>query len=122
MLNKLKAEGPAVLAWAIRGAVHWHRDGLAIPESVRAASQDYVQCHDDLREWVDERCDREGETKAASLYSDFRVWKESRGEHAPSMTVWAERLQRTPGIERRKSNGVRYSPISIRPHAWGDQK
>jgi putative DNA primase/helicase len=118
MLAKLKAEGPAVLAWAVRGAVKWHAEGLGIPEVVRSASADYLQAHDDLQLWVDERCDRAGESKASDLYADFRQWKERRGEHAPTQTTWGERLQRLMGIERRKSNGVRYSPISIRPPEW----
>jgi putative DNA primase/helicase len=119
MLHKLKAEGPAVLAWAIRGAVQWHTEGLGIPERVRAASADYMAAHDDLQLWIDERCERTGETKASDLYADFRRWKEARGEHAPTQTTWGERLQRVPGIERRKSNGVRYSPISVRLFTGG---
>lgn len=119
MLHKLKAEGPAVLAWLVRGAVQWHAEGLGIPQCVRDASADYMAAHDDLGEWIDERCERKGETKASDLYADFRRWKESRGEHTPSLTVWGERIQRLPDIERRRSNGWRYSPLSLKLPTWG---
>lgn len=118
MLQKLKAEGPAVLAWLVRGAVQWHADGLGIPQCVRDASADYMAAHDDLQQWAEERCERKGETKASDLYADFRRWKELRGEHAPTQTTWGERLQRLPGVEKRKSNGVRYSPLSLKVPTW----
>lgn len=113
MPDKLKAEAPAILAWIVRGAARWHREGLAIPERVRLAGAEYLADHDDLGLWMAERCVRVGEAKAAELYASFRHWKECCGEHAPSMKVWAQRLQAVPGIERRLSNGVRYAGIRL---------
>lgn len=105
MLDKLKAEAPAILHWLIGGAVSWSRDGLAVPESVRAASADYLADHDDLALWMDECCQRTGTAPASSLYGSFSLWKRDRGEHAPSMTSWCGRLQALPGISKRKSHG-----------------
>lgn len=113
MLDKLKAEAPAILAWLVRGAVRWHREGLGIPERVRMAGAEYLAEHDDLALWMAEMCDRTGDAKASELYASFRQWKESCGEHAPSMKVWAQRLQAVQGIERRLSNGVRYAGIQL---------
>ena len=118
LLGKLKAEGPAVLAWLIRGAIKWHCDGLQIPSRVRAASAEYMQAHDDLQQWIDECCEKAGETKASDLYANFKAWKERRGEHAPSLTSWGDRLSRLPGMEKRASNGMRYSPIRLLPVQW----
>lgn len=119
LLGKLKAEGPAVLAWLIRGAAEWHAGGLGLPDRVRGASADYMTAHDDLQMWIDDCCDRAGESAASDLYANFRAWKERRGEHAPTQTTWGERLQRVPGIEKRRSNGMRYFPIRVKPPAWG---
>lgn len=113
MLEKLKAEAPAILAWLVHGAVRWHREGLCIPERVRSAGAEYLAEHDDMALWMAERCTREGEAKAAELYASFRHWKESCGEHAPSMKVWAQRLQAVPGVVRRVSNGVRYAGLRL---------
>ena len=118
MLDKLKAEGPAVLAWLIRGAVDWYRDGLMVPARVMGASADYLQAHDDLQLWRDECCTGTGSTKASLLYASFKGWKERRGEHAPSQTTWGERMRHCPGIEKRTSNGVVYSPIGLRAMSW----
>ena len=114
MPEKLKAEGPAILAWMIRGALLWQAQGLGVPKTVRAASAEYMQAHDDLQLWRDERCTSTGESKAGELYADFRNWKEQRGEHAPSATSWYQRLESLPGITKRKSGGMLYAPIALR--------
>jgi putative DNA primase/helicase len=113
MLDKLKTEAPAILAWIIRGAARWHRDGLQVPTRVRDAGAEYLADHDDLALWIDECCTRGGEAKVSELYSSFKFWKTERGEHAPSLTTWSQRLQIVPGIGRRRSNGWRYTGIRL---------
>lgn len=113
MPAKLWTEAPAILAWMIRGAVRWQRDGLRTPTRVRDASAEYLADHDDLALWLDECCVRDGEAKASELYSSFRHWKEQRGEHAPSQTTWGQRLQALPGVSRRKSSGIRYAGLRL---------
>ncbi|MDM0113513.1 phage/plasmid primase, P4 family [Variovorax sp. J22R133] len=113
MLDKLKAEAPAILAWIIEGAVKWHRGGLAIPNSVRDASADYMADHDDMQLWVDACCEMQGECKASHLYTSFGNWKKARGEHAPSQTVWGSRLTTLAGVSKRRSGGIRYSGIQL---------
>ncbi len=113
MLAKLKAEAPAILAWVVHGAMDWHRDGLAVPASVRDASAEYMTDHDDLALWMDECCERQGESRAGDLYSSFSRWKKTRGEHAPSQTVWGSRITTLPGIEKRRSNGMRYVGLRL---------
>lgn len=113
MLEKLKAEAPGVLAWIIRGAAAWSRDGLQVPALVRDASSEYLADHDDTQQWMDERCQRDGEERASALYQSFSFWKKAGGEHAPSQTIWSTRLATMPGITKRKSNGIRYAGISL---------
>jgi len=117
MPDKLRAEAPAILAWMIRGALNWQAQGLRVPPSVRAASAEYMQAHDDLQLWRDERCAASGESKAGELYADFKNWKELRGEHAPSATSWYQRLESQAGITKRKSGGMLYGPIALRSTA-----
>ncbi|MBV9452643.1 MAG: hypothetical protein JOZ19_00760 [Rubrobacter sp.] len=39
--EKLKAELPGILAWAVRGCLDWQKNGLGEPEEVRAATEAY---------------------------------------------------------------------------------
>jgi len=113
MLDKLKAEGPAILDWMVAGAVKWAHDGLAVPDSVRNASAEYMADHDDLQLWIDQCCDLTGEARAGDLYRSFGDWKKARGEHAPSQTVWGSRLTTLPNISKRRSNGIQYAGIRL---------
>ena len=113
LLEKLKAEAPAILAWMIEGAVKWHKDGLAVPTSVLNASADYMADNDDMAQWITERCELTGEAKAGMLYANFFHWKMDRGENPPSQTVWGSRLSAMPGITKRRSGGILYSGIKL---------
>lgn len=118
MLAKLRAEAPAILAWAIGGAVEWHRGGLRIPERVRLASDEYVSDMDLLGQWLDECCvvtgDREDRVPAALLYRSYTEWKERRGEHPVSQTRWREQMQ-SRGVEHHRSDGIKYRRIRLTP-------
>jgi putative DNA primase/helicase len=39
--DKLKAEWPGILAWAMQGCLDWQQNGLGIPEEVNQATQEY---------------------------------------------------------------------------------
>jgi len=106
--EKLKAEAPGIMAWAVHGAVKWHADGLAIPGAVETASRDYMAEHDDIGMWMEECCETMSHLRARSsdLYASFRRWKQSRGEHEPSQTVWGEKMTMVPGLRKVKTKGV----------------
>jgi putative DNA primase/helicase len=106
--EKLKAEAPGIMAWVIEGARKWYADGLAIPGSVEDASRDYMAEHDDIAMWIEECCKADAGTHARSsdLYASFRRWKQSRGEHEPSQTVWGEKMTLVPGLRKVKMAGI----------------
>ena len=45
------------LRWMIDGCLAWQRDGLAPPETVRAATAGYFDNQDLFAQWVEEECD-----------------------------------------------------------------
>ena len=60
-----------------------------------------------------ECCQRIGSEKAQDLYDNFRMWKEARGERAPSLTLWGTRMQQIEGISKRRSGGIVYDGIAL---------
>jgi putative DNA primase/helicase len=116
--QKLRSEAPAVLAWMIAGAASWYDTGLAIPESIREASAEYMAAHDDVGLWLDECCNvgPEYAEGANPLYTAFRMWKQDRGESAPSQTTWGERMVIVQGVDRKKSHGrSKYLGVALKP-------
>lgn len=101
---KLKAEYPGILAWFIEGARQWAAEGLAIPEAVRSASEEYMSDQDDLALWVDACCVRElgASIPSAAAYASFSGWKLRNGEHPPAQKVFSQRLERW-GLPKKKT-------------------
>ena len=52
--NKLRAEWPGILAWAVRGCRKWQREGLAQPAGVRSATKGWQKEMDHLKRFVTE--------------------------------------------------------------------
>ena len=77
--------GPAILAWAIEGAVNFARNQykLDIPDAVAEATEEYREREDWLSNFLNERCEKGPNLRvgAAELYSAYKLWAEQSGEY-----------------------------------------
>lgn len=94
LTEKLRAEWPGILQWAIDGCLEWQRSGLSVPAAVKAASLDYMQAEDVLQQWIEERCETSPDAWAASstLFASWQKYAESSGEFPGSQKRFAEKL------------------------------
>lgn len=80
-----KEAGPAILAWAIEGAVNFVRNGfkLDIPDVVEEATEEYRQREDWLNNFIGERCIKEETARigARALYLEYKAWAQDAGEY-----------------------------------------
>jgi putative DNA primase/helicase len=82
MAEKLRAEGPGILAWLVNGCLEWQRIGLSPPESVMAATKKYQESEDTIKTFLQDRC-TEGATlsvRAGAFYTAYKTWTEGNGE------------------------------------------
>ena len=88
----LEDHGSAVLAWLVRGAVAWHRDGIGTAMAVVEATDEYRHTQDRLSAWRDECTDRidSERTKCGELY---RSWKEWCGDEPGRIQVFIADLK-----------------------------
>lgn len=80
--KELLAEGPGILAWAVRGCLEWHRlGGLFPPNVVTEATAAYARDSDPLSEFIDEFCevDPAAQAGAAEMYAHYTHWATHRG-------------------------------------------
>jgi putative DNA primase/helicase len=56
LLDKLRAELPGILAWAVRGCMEWQQEGLRSPASVEAATAAYRKEQDVISAFLAECC------------------------------------------------------------------
>jgi putative DNA primase/helicase len=86
LTNKLKAEYPAILRWAVLGCLEWQQNGkdLKAPEEVIAATQEYRAEQDILGGFIEEYCNvgekEKYQARSANLYAAWHAYCESRGE------------------------------------------
>lgn len=107
--EKLRAELPGILNWAVEGCMEWKKVGLAPPSEVEAATSRYKAENDVVGRFLDEVCQIEFTARVnnADLYRAFIEWCKDAGEQFVSARSFGERLD-DRGITMRKSGGVNY--------------
>ncbi len=94
--DKLKAEYPAILKWAVTGCLQWLSNGkdLKAPAEVMAATETYRAEQDQLGAFIEECCHLEEwrEERASKLFWTWCEFCKSRGEQAGTQTAFGLKL------------------------------
>jgi putative DNA primase/helicase len=74
--EKLQAELPGILAWAVRGCLDWQKQGFNECRAVLDATERYRHEQDTLRDYIVERCSTEVNDKVLQkeLRRDYEEW------------------------------------------------
>lgn len=81
----LKNEWPAILKWAIEGAVEWFNDGLSPPSVVTSATENYLADEDLVGKFINECCttgDNNALTELNELFLEWTRWCSKNNEHS----------------------------------------
>lgn len=115
LLEKLKAELPGILSWAIRGCQIWQKRGLEPPPKITNAAKAYRKEMDVLGQWIDEECtvSANARWRASEAYVNYRFWAEQNGFKAMTSTAFGRKLsERYARVDR--SIGREYRGIGPR--------
>lgn len=109
LTERLRAELPGILAWAVRGCLAWQAEGLGAPEAVTAATSAYRATMDVLGDWIADRCVvlDSIRAKAGDLYVSYREWCEQNGERGLSQRAFATCLTER-GYAQTRTNAARW--------------
>lgn len=116
--EKLEAEWPAILRWAIDGCLAWQREGLNPPDIVRAATDEYLEGEDAVSLWMEEAVDLKPNAwePSGSLFASWKRWAERTGEFAGTQKRFSHILQERGFEQKRGSGGIRgYVGIRLQP-------
>lgn len=124
LAEKLRAEYPQILHWAIQGCLEWQTAGLGRPEAIELASRDYVDSQDTIGEWLGEQCElKDGyREQAGAVYDDWKRWAAARDEYVGSPKRLTQKLKdrgfRTLKSGKRYIEGLRllHAPEQPRSH------
>jgi putative DNA primase/helicase len=97
---KLEAEAPGILRWVVEGAHEFLAKGITVPDSIRAATDDYRQGEDLIGQFLAEMVEVTKDADDVENFSDIQQavteWSESEG------LKWALSLnQLTDALEAR---------------------
>lgn len=77
--------GPAIMAWAIQGAMMFAQNGyrLPVPEVVEEATDEYRHRENWLENFLEEYCVMEPDARAPAgeLYKEYREWAQRSGDY-----------------------------------------
>lgn len=132
--EKLRLELPGILAWAVEGAVEWHRDGLNPPATVMMATHNYRQSSDPLAEFISDCC-YVGDARVTQgpLYEAYKAWGKDQGysdREVLGARLFGRRMEDRFGPRVKSMNGrwfvgvglrsaenpARFVPIGTEPH------
>lgn len=93
--EKLRAELPGILAWAVRGCLEWQKNGLDEPSIVREATATYRKESDLTGQWLDQCCTFgvDWTISRKSLRESYVRWCEDQGALPVGARKLAERLR-----------------------------
>jgi P4 family phage/plasmid primase-like protien len=106
--QRLRGELAGILAWAVRGCVNWQREGLAVPEEVKRATEDYREEMDSLAGFLEDCVVAQGSGKVAKdeLFKAYEKWCERNGEEAFGKTLFGKLMKER--FSDAKSGSTRY--------------
>jgi len=100
--EKLAAEYPGILAWAIAGCLDWQRHGLAPPAAVTEATEAYLAAEDMVQAWISECCERGGQITLSAAHRSYRQWCEHGGSPVLGRNSFGDQLE-AHGFQRTDS-------------------
>lgn len=115
--DKLVAEAPGILAWAVRGCKAWLEQGLGEPPEVGDATGAWRDHDDPLKDFLEDCCEVEGEAWVLSsrLAAAYAWWCKEEHEKWPlGRTAFLERIHAKGFVSsrsRRSSEGKQMRTI-----------
>jgi putative DNA primase/helicase len=119
---KLLGERAGILNWMIEGFRQWQRLGLAAPQKVVAATDQYRADMDRVGAFLRDCCQLnvKGSTKAADVYKRYKSWTQENGGRPTSARKFHERLERDHKQYRVKRTVEEYVGLLLTAWTYGD--
>jgi len=85
--EKLKAEWPGILQWAVEGCLMWLKEGLTPPEAIQLRTAEYRREENPVETFIQETCELGPDLTVTrqDLYNAWALWCHRQGEDAGTM-------------------------------------
>jgi putative DNA primase/helicase len=108
--EKLLAEFPGILNWAIQGCLEWQREGLGTPDEVTKATNEYREDMDSLGDFLEECCvvHENARQQVKEVYQAYSDWCHQNGEHPMNSRNLSKELKQRGFQSERGTGGYYY--------------
>jgi putative DNA primase/helicase len=116
IVDRLTAEGPAVLNWLLAGLADWQHDRNWIAPEVRAATSSYRAEQDRLGIFLEEACEEAPHytIPIGELYEAYTTWCNEVGEDALRKNTFSRRLKERGKTSKRAGHENRHTWFGLR--------
>jgi putative DNA primase/helicase len=94
--EKLRSEAPGILAWAVQGCLQWQKDGLAVPDTVTAATLQYRSEMDVIAQFLQDCCvlQPSATVRPKQLHEAYATWCAENAEKPLGLRKFGENVKR----------------------------
>lgn len=116
LTDKLSAELPGILNWALTGLRKWQQEGAALPERMEQELKEYQEAEDSLGLFLDETCNHHNtlSVEKAELYKLYQAWAKEAGEFDISHKAFTKKLSERGIRDRRTAHSRFYVGIGLK--------
>lgn len=113
--QKLEAEYPGILAWAIAGCLEWQSIGLVRPAVVTAATAEYFDEQDVFAQWIEAKCviKPAAKDRSAALYESWCKFATAAGEKPGNDKSFKQSMKRSGFESIRTATARMYQGIEL---------
>ena len=106
--DKLRAEFPGILAWAVRGCIDWQQNGMNPHADVLLATDEYRAEADTFSDYVTERLilGEFARVTRADLWRDYESWALKSSDRLDRSGLY-ERIRQLDGVAEGATKGVK---------------
>jgi len=100
LAERLEAELPGILCWALQGLDEYLALGLDLPRAIMAANAEYRQDSDTVGLWIEDSCllNPAGRATNGDLYQSYAMWAGAAGHRPMSAKTLGDRLRERGGL------------------------
>lgn len=122
--EKLRAELPGILNWAVEGCIEWQRVGLNDPKVISDAVKEYRDDMDVVGTWLRDHCVFEPDAKMhfGNAYKFFKEWSEENYNFAYAKKRFGQHLGATPGLTAISTPARYYKGVRLNGEVILDEK
>src|SRR5262245_40388170 len=116
LVEKLKAEWPAILGWMVDGYLEYKQIGLKVPEGIRQATADYLADQDTLAPWIADctEIDSNAFTLTGKLFKSWKEWCGERNLASGTVTAFSDSLKERGYHKVHKEHGNGFNGLKLR--------